>query len=612
MQQALGFPTGGYDKSASTGFYEPNFNASLGQFEPSKIYREASPFFPLGIRPAPTSGDFLNTPPGYMYNSTSGQFEREDSRLSEVNPFQPREFIKGVSACELELLSVCNSSSIALRPASSHLVFRKDWTLFVMASTGLPAAGHNSSSSLSFNYRYVFLNEADGHEEPVLSVTIRNDSVVFKNEKTGDTSIAGAPQCGPYCSTYPGGFFTFWLTYNDNSKKYSVSVNSNKEHLVEVSGYRSVFNKVRGESEGSTEHRTETTYTLWQLTNLVETPVRVSTTTTTTTSPPWNSVTYESCDLEVGIPCKGFSATIQGGLKLGNIVWITTKMHNGNIVLSSHGRDKYWLGMSLRSGASQGLISLLFNETMITLVDETLGYGAHGGASLEQVWCLPSERALQLLAGLPVPPGVPGLADSPTPRQQKTGLQLPALGELPLPQQHSLRGLQHLLALQGLRLQLHGLLGPDPDESLQQAASRAELGHRVGDLGDQGQQRDLGQRAGAPGPPQRVLREQRSGGRAGNLLLQQQSGSAGSQARRGLQWAVPPRRDPQIWRSCPLDSVSRCDPDALPQHQGQEQEQTPFGLRHFLWQPPHSGTLHLPQRVRPSNVQVHAGPEQHP
>ncbi|OII70740.1 uncharacterized protein cubi_00885 [Cryptosporidium ubiquitum] len=368
IQQISGFPKGGYEKSNPIGFYDANYNSSLGIFEPDKLYKKINSFFPVGINAAPTFGDYQNTPPGYFYNTTSSLFETEDLTLKdEINPYQPREFIKGLNECNIELLSVCNSSNINFRSNNSNLIFGKDWTLFVMISTGIPI-GNNILSNLDFNYKYNFINDINGEEEVILSLTLRNESVIFKNEKTGDASISGSPQCGPYCSTYPKGFFTFWLTYNNESKKYLISVNSNKEHLVEVSGYKSVFNKIRGELGSNNGN----VYSLWQLTNIVEVPVSISTTTTTTTSPPWDSITFDNCDIEIGTPCKGYAGTIQNNLKMSNVIWISTIVHNGNIILPSSG-EKYWFGISLNSISSDNLMNLFFNETFIILIDYVQG-----------------------------------------------------------------------------------------------------------------------------------------------------------------------------------------------------------------------------------------------
>ncbi|KAJ1605640.1 mucin-like protein, partial [Cryptosporidium canis] len=407
-QSAAGLPQGGFETTSSNsqngGFYFPDKNTTTGHFEPENKYGESFPFYPLGVKPAPLDGDDSNTPPNYHYNSTTSQFEPNHPSPGELNPFRPTHIVDGNSICDLYLFSTCNATSARIMPENTP--FKSGWTLFVILSTGVPVRRDDAQApkSVIYNYRYNFIrtlakggaengaSEANT-EEVVMSLSLSNETVVFRNEKTNTEQLVAAPQCGPYCSTYPGGFFAFWLTYDSKTNKYVISVENNSKKLVELDAGDTQstgspqdagnprdagnpqeirFDKVVAVMDGDAingQKDVEKTFSVWHLFNRQRINTEVSVTTTTTTQKPWYETELEECPLELASPCRGQNAVIKDSkFNKGNLIWISmsTVKSSPEIV---QGSSSYWHGFSFYRKDDSKVLSILFNETHLRLED---------------------------------------------------------------------------------------------------------------------------------------------------------------------------------------------------------------------------------------------------
>ncbi|KAJ1604513.1 hypothetical protein OIY81_3712, partial [Cryptosporidium canis] len=396
-QTKASFEYGGYAPSSfpNTGFYNPDRDLASGVYDPFDKYGESFPFYPPGVKPAPIDGDDSNTPPNYHYNSTTSQFEPNNANSTELNPFRPTHIVDGNSICDLYLFSTCNATSARIMPENT--LFKSGWTLFVILSTGVPVRGDDAQASKSviYNYRYNFIRtlakggaeDVSGAktEEVVMSLSLSNETVVFRNEKANTEHLVGAPQCGPYCSTYPGGFFAFWLTYDSRSRKYVISVENNSKKLVELDAGNPQevgFDKVVPVMDGNVangQNSVSETFSVWQLTNVQDIPQDTATTTTTTTASttssssstaakPWYEDDLENCPITVNRPCRGESAILEPAFGRGQLVWI-----NGSVSLSDPLIDfedgKYWFGYRLEDEAGEKVLSIYFNESFLTVVE---------------------------------------------------------------------------------------------------------------------------------------------------------------------------------------------------------------------------------------------------
>ncbi|PPS92012.1 Uncharacterized protein GY17_00003979, partial [Cryptosporidium hominis] len=364
-QDLKGFPQGGYDSTSDPtnsngGFYYPDKDKNTGEIKPEDKYGESYPFFPPGIKPAPIDGDESNTPPGYHYNTTTGQFEKDEdnTNLDEINPFQPNHIVDGISECDLYLFSTCNATSAKIMP--EDVTFKEGWTLFVILSTGVP--DYDETKYNGFNYKYEFKksdNSNGGLEETVLSLEYSNDTVTFKNLKTNEQEVVGSPQCGPYCSTYPKGYFAFWLTYEPIRKMYSIGIENNSKYLMEIKAEDNVvFNKI----VPCCGDMVDKSYNIWQLTDSVKS--------TTTTKTPWEDVELDDCPLDMSSPCKGINSTltIPDKFEEGNFIWINSSIadHGKTINVNNIEMTKIY---HFKDNNQDEILILGFNMTHLTLID---------------------------------------------------------------------------------------------------------------------------------------------------------------------------------------------------------------------------------------------------
>ncbi|OII74959.1 uncharacterized protein cubi_00884 [Cryptosporidium ubiquitum] len=390
-QKKNGLPEGGFQTTSipNNGFYFPDQNNDTGVFQPENKYGQYYPEFPLGLKPAPTNGDNTNTPENYHYNSTTGQFEKNPDHPdpNELNPFQPTHIVDGISECDLYLFSTCNGTSAKIIPPDT--IFKKKWTLFVILATGIPKYP-DQSNNVAFNYKYNFVKYQDNTstggvntQEVVLSLSFNNDTITFKNEKTNIENMVGSPQCGPYCSTYPNGFFTFWLTYDIDTNKYVISIDSNSKKLIEIEAEMTqdlAFNKIVPEIDTNTGGDISKTYSVWQLTKMKKIPdstaVTTTTTTTTTTSTtsttteiPWYDSELDECPIIINKPCRGINGVLDTPFVHGNLLWINGTLGNeieGRLLLDS----KNLMGYDIMND-NQNVMTLLLNETFIGVYDLT-------------------------------------------------------------------------------------------------------------------------------------------------------------------------------------------------------------------------------------------------
>ncbi|KAJ1606515.1 mucin-like protein, partial [Cryptosporidium canis] len=371
-QKISPFIQGGHQSTSDSdhGYYFPLQDASKNRFQPDLVYGDSFPFFPPGVHPAPLVGNSMNTPPNYHYNSTTSQFEPNNpSSPGELNPFRPTHIVDGGSTCDLYLFSTCNATSARIMPENTP--FKDFWTLFVISSTGIPPRASPSDPALSFNLKYEFLKRGAGAtEEPVLSLTLSDDSVVFKNEKTGETSTAVSPQCGPYCSTYPGGFFAFWMTYDSKTKKYVISVENNSKKLTEVSSEVTDFSLIRPcqQCKGTPDSQM---HSVWKLFGAKLTPEQVATTTTTSTKTPWQDQVVETCPISrTSDPCRGTNVEVSPEILEGDVLWIDTSLKISNPKINKNGRE-YWQGFLMKKD-TQDVFSLLLDDKYIIIhIEET-------------------------------------------------------------------------------------------------------------------------------------------------------------------------------------------------------------------------------------------------
>ncbi|PPS92542.1 Uncharacterized protein GY17_00003961, partial [Cryptosporidium hominis] len=386
-----GFPNGGYESTSDStnnngGFYYPDKDENTGEIKPEDKYGVSYPFFPPGVQPGPIDGDENNTPPGYHYNTTTGQFENDEGNTNSdlENPSRPTHIVDGISECNLYLFSTCNGTSAKIMPEDT--TFNEDWTLFVILSTGVPEYGDNSNN-IVFNYKYNFVKtDSASSDDIILSLSFTNNTVTFKNEKTSTESVVGSPQCGPYCSTYPKGYFAFWLTYNSATNKYIISVENNTKKLVEIEAditSNSVFNKITPVIDtNGVGIEVSKTFNIWQLTNIKEIPADTATTTTTTTTSttsttttttttekPWYEIELDECPVKLEKPCRGLDAVINDPeFQLGNLLWIQLKMEVSNPLIEENGR-KYWMGYNFHKDTKE-VMKIRLNETHILLQDQ--------------------------------------------------------------------------------------------------------------------------------------------------------------------------------------------------------------------------------------------------
>ncbi|OLQ16112.1 hypothetical protein ChUKH1_08085 [Cryptosporidium hominis] len=330
------FPNGGFESSNPTegnnGFYRPDLNNETGLYEPEKKYNSSFPFFPVGIIPAPISGNYHNTPPGYYYNKTSNLFVKYPNNTSnELHPYQFQELSPGTKECDLYILSICNSTIVNLKPTGS--LFQSGWTLFASINTGIPESDQISSSSTNigtYNYGFQFINTFTS--KIVLSINLYDNFTEIKNEITGEKAVSVSPQCGPLCSTYKGGYFTFWMSYDSLNEEISISIDRNRQILLKLRNAQAVssFDRIQ---------------------------------------PCCNSV-HNECLLVENIHCKGFNATLKDPpvFHHENILWMNFKLPTQNCNSPFNLNENFWYGYFF-TNKDKAVLSILFNETLISLYD---------------------------------------------------------------------------------------------------------------------------------------------------------------------------------------------------------------------------------------------------
>ncbi|XP_666597.1 hypothetical protein [Cryptosporidium hominis TU502] len=280
-QFGRGFPTGGYESTSNSkdnnGFYHPNLDTSTQEYTPLIPYGQNAPFLPVGVPVTDDQG--LVVPPGFYFNKTTSQYEplgsAEDS--NSLRPPVPFQLVQGIEECELEIYSFCNSTKVAMESSMTNLD-KKDWTLFAMVSTGIPT--YTQDPSPNFNFQFKFKDKQD---QIKFSIDISNSSIVISGSDSSQIAEAVSPQCGPYCSTYPKGYFTFWLQKKFSENKFVVGVNYNNLLLVEFGSDNRDFTKIdTGGDPGATLSPSKT-YVLWNLLDISNPPKQSATTTTTKT-----------------------------------------------------------------------------------------------------------------------------------------------------------------------------------------------------------------------------------------------------------------------------------------------------------------------------------------
>ncbi|KAL7066939.1 hypothetical protein ACR3K2_26210 [Cryptosporidium serpentis] len=275
VQYRQGFKNGGFQSTAETGngWYNPQYNSSSRSYDTKSVYNTSRSFFPVGIHEILEGGNVVDTIQGYHYNRTTNQFNKnKNNTKTEINPSQPQKVMNGINECNLYMFESCNGTSAILQP--NGISFKPGWGLFIMISTGIPSP---ISDIFQFNYEYIFL---DKENNKVLSLILKDDKVIFSNLISGQHKIAGSPQCGPYCSTYPNGYFTFWIILDNISNNYYITVDSNQQYLLHLDATGASFNKIVPCCGSSVNN----SFNIWQLTNNINIPSILVTTTTTTTT----------------------------------------------------------------------------------------------------------------------------------------------------------------------------------------------------------------------------------------------------------------------------------------------------------------------------------------
>ncbi|OII78323.1 hypothetical protein cand_033810 [Cryptosporidium andersoni] len=275
VQYRRGFKNGGFQPTTETGngWYSPQYNSSSRSYDTKSVYNTSRSFFPVGIHEILEDGNVVDAIKGYHYNRTTNQFNKnKNNTRTEINPSQPPKVMNGINECNLYMFESCNGTSVILQP--NGISFKPGWGLFIMISTGIPSS---ISDTLQFNYEYIFLDEGNNK---VLSLILKDDEVIFSNLINGQYKIAGSPQCGPYCSTYPNGYFTFWVILDEISNNYYITVDGNQQYLLHLDATGVSFNKIVPCCGNSVNN----SFNIWQLTNNINIPSILVTTTTTITT----------------------------------------------------------------------------------------------------------------------------------------------------------------------------------------------------------------------------------------------------------------------------------------------------------------------------------------